>query len=371
METRVLSNLNILGALVMSKDETDFPADPAIGTFVIKDQCLFGYLKIGGMETWYPFANKTNSYVHVQAIDALTWTVTHNLGTSDVWIQVKDQSGNILSVGKTDIDENSFQLTFTEAVRGTAVVVAPDSIDVPGVKASFIDVANGVVHIESSGVRVNGEYVLTNANIDAQIELAVAAEATIRANADLNLQNQIDNLELSDLVDTNITSIQNANLLSWNSTSSKWENRNLAASDIPSLDASKITTGTLSAARMGSGTANSTTYLRGDRTWQTITSGATITNITTNGNYYPTFTTTTSGAMTDASVTSTKLSFNPSTGNLKSTSFEASSGFILNSNTILANFTVSAGLNAMSAGPINVADGVTVTISDGSAWTVV
>lgn len=42
------------------------------------------------------------------------------------------------------------------------------------------------------------------------------------------------------------------------------------AAEIPSLDTSKITTGTMSTARLGSGTANSTTFLRGDQTWGTI-----------------------------------------------------------------------------------------------------
>lgn len=37
--------------------------------------------------------------------------------------------------------------------------------------------------------------------------------------------------------------------------------------------ASAITSGTVATARLGSGTANSTTYLRGDQTWQTISAG--------------------------------------------------------------------------------------------------
>lgn len=38
-------------------------------------------------------------------------------------------------------------------------------------------------------------------------------------------------------------------------------------------DASILTSGTISTARLGSGTANSTTFLRGDNTWQTISGG--------------------------------------------------------------------------------------------------
>ncbi len=42
---------------------------------------------------------------------------------------------------------------------------------------------------------------------------------------------------------------------------------------IDNLNTSVLTAGTVSTARLGSGTANSTTYLRGDQTWQTISGG--------------------------------------------------------------------------------------------------
>ena len=192
METRIYNDVALHGALVMSKNESGFPENPQVGTIIVKDYCLYAYIRIGGMETWYPFANKTNSYVHVQGEAALTWTVVHNLGTADVWIQVKDESGNIVQVGKTTIDENSFTLNFTQATKGTVVVVAPDTIDVPGVKATSINVANGSVVIDDSGVRVNGSYVLTSANIETQINNAVAVETSARIAADTTLQANID-----------------------------------------------------------------------------------------------------------------------------------------------------------------------------------
>lgn len=49
---------------------------------------------------------------------------------------------------------------------------------------------------------------------------------------------------------------------------------------IPNLDASKITTGIVPPGRLGSGVASNTTYLRGDNTWQSISSGAGVTQQT-------------------------------------------------------------------------------------------
>lgn len=99
------------------------------------------------------------------------------------------------------------------------------------------------------------------------------------------------------------------------------------------IDAADINSGTISTARLGSGTANSTTYLRGDNTWATVTSGATITDdAATNATYYPSMATATSGAMTSAVVSSTKLTFNPSTGILTSIDFNSTSDATLKEN---------------------------------------
>ena len=48
-----------------------------------------------------------------------------------------------------------------------------------------------------------------------------------------------------------------------------------------------------------------------------------------------------------------------------------SSGVIENAKTISSNYTVSTNFNAMSAGPMTVASGVSVTVPSGSAWTIV
>jgi hypothetical protein len=45
--------------------------------------------------------------------------------------------------------------------------------------------------------------------------------------------------------------------------------------------------------------------------------------------------------------------------------------FVYTATTVSANTTIPTNFNAMSAGPITINDGVTVTVPDGSVWTIV
>ena len=48
-----------------------------------------------------------------------------------------------------------------------------------------------------------------------------------------------------------------------------------------------------------------------------------------------------------------------------------SAAIYLNSNTVNINTTVASGYNGMSAGTITVANGITVTVANGSRWVVI
>jgi hypothetical protein len=145
-----------------------------------------------------------------------------------------------------------------------------------------------------------------------------------------------------------------------------------AGGGLTGINASNISSGTVATARLGSGTANASTFLRGDQTYATPTTAVTITNdTTTNASYYPIFTTATSGTISAANVSSTELTFNPGTNILSAPVVSSSYGFSMNPATLSTSFTIPASFNAVSAGPVTIANAVTITVSTGSAWVVV
>lgn len=108
----------------------------------------------------------------------------------------------------------------------------------------------------------------------------------------------------------------------------------------------------------------------GNLTWS-AGGGATIANDTTTvADEYPLFANVITGSPTNYYVSSTKYTYNPGTGVLAAPHPEAAEGIFLNTQVITANYTIPAGTNGLSAGPMSVPGGVTVTVAPGQAWKV-
>jgi hypothetical protein len=110
----------------------------------------------------------------------------------------------------------------------------------------------------------------------------------------------------------------------------------------------------------------------GTLSWATAAAGVSITNDTSTAtDVYPAFLNTTSGTASTIYTGNAKLLYKPSTGELKSEIPVAQNGIFVNAQTIDTSYTIGTGFNGMSAGPVTVDSGITVTVSSGSVWTVV
>ena len=104
--------------------------------------------------------------------------------------------------------------------------------------------------------------------------------------------------------------------------------------------------------------------------WASV-GGAAISNDTSTATYeYPIFASATSGTALTIYTSNVKLLYKPSTGELQASEITANNGLILNSTTVSTSYTIASGYNAMSVGPVTVANGQTVTVSNGQRWVV-
>ena len=104
--------------------------------------------------------------------------------------------------------------------------------------------------------------------------------------------------------------------------------------------------------------------------WASVGGAAIVNDTSTSSNVFPLFANATSGTAATVYTSNAKLLYKPSTGELQASVPVASNGIFVNSQTVSVSYTIAAGNSAMSAGPVTVASGQTVTVSSGSRWVV-
>ena len=105
--------------------------------------------------------------------------------------------------------------------------------------------------------------------------------------------------------------------------------------------------------------------------WKSIGGSALSNDTSTTSNLYPTFAGATTGTAENLYTSNAKLLYKPSTGEFQASVHVSSNGITVNSQTVATSYTIAAGYSGMSAGPVTVASGQSVTLASGARWVVV
>jgi hypothetical protein len=104
--------------------------------------------------------------------------------------------------------------------------------------------------------------------------------------------------------------------------------------------------------------------------WASVGGAALSNDTSTATNVYPLFANATTGTASTLFTGNAKLLYKPSTGEFQASVPVALNGIVVNSQTVATSYTIAAGYSGMSAGPVTVASGQSVTVSSGSRWVV-
>ena len=112
-------------------------------------------------------------------------------------------------------------------------------------------------------------------------------------------------------------------------------------------------------------------YSGSSPSWKSVGGSAISNDTSTATDLFPLFAAATTGTAQNIFTSNAQYLFKPSTGELSVKAPRASNGIVVNSATVTSNYTIAAGDNGMSTGPVTVNSGITVTVSSGSVWTVI
>jgi hypothetical protein len=108
-----------------------------------------------------------------------------------------------------------------------------------------------------------------------------------------------------------------------------------------------------------------------DTSWVAAPAASISNDTTTATSVYPLFAAATSGTPTTIYTSNANLLYKPSIGEFSAKQVRSSNGIVVNSQTIGSDYTIAAGDNGFSTGPVSISSGIVVTVSSGSVWMVI
>jgi len=171
---KVLSNLEFNGSHITLDNVASFPTSPTDGQMALVSGIVYIYTSLSGVTTWYPISNESTYFIHTQGVASTNWRIIHNLNTTNFIFFVYDSNGNLMQGDYVPVDNNEFDLNFTVARSGKAVVFVAADRYVPSITATDLKVQNivneitglnGLSFMPNGDIKFNGNLVPTQNSV--------------------------------------------------------------------------------------------------------------------------------------------------------------------------------------------------------------
>jgi hypothetical protein len=118
-------NLDLTGGYLSNfavATSANFPENPKVGSVLFMDSTIFICVQAGSLPVWVPLVQNISMHTHVQSTPAQEWTISHNLNTSSLIVQVFDSDFNVIIPDSISTSFNQVLIVLSTPIIGTAVL---------------------------------------------------------------------------------------------------------------------------------------------------------------------------------------------------------------------------------------------------------
>jgi len=171
--------------------------------------------------------------------------------------------------------------------------------------------------------------------------------------------------------DVNLPSIVDSDLLVRDAATGTWiaSTTSTTAAQLPKGTTAQRPTGVSGKLRFNTTTGEFEGY--NGAAWASVGGSAISNDTSTATNLYPLFASATSGTASSVYTSNAQYLFKPSTGELRVKAPVAANGIVVNADSVSSDYTIAAGTNGFSIGPLTINSGVVLTIASGQRHVVI